>query len=83
MLGSKAEGAGWEAPAEGAAGHLYLGLLVVLVLDAVDLLQQVAHPVNLGENTTAGVTAALALLLYEHLPSLPVSNVCVTPTAPL
>lgn len=64
-------------------GQLYLGLLVVFVLDAIDLLKQVAHPVNLGENTTAGVTAALSLLVYDHLPSLPVSNAHVTLRAPL
>lgn len=82
MLSSKAEGSGWKPPAREPPGHLYLGLLVVFVLDAVDLLKQVAHPVNLGDNTTVGVTAALFLLVYDHLPSLPLSNVHVTPRAP-
>lgn len=51
--------------------RLYLGLLVVFVLDAVDLLKQVAHPVNLGKKTAVRVPATLSLLFRDHLPSLP------------
>lgn len=42
--------------------HPYLGLLVVFVLNAIDLLKQVAHAVNLGRKITVGVPAALPLL---------------------
>lgn len=54
--------------------RLYLGLLVVFVLDAVDLLKQVAHPVNLGKKTPVRVPATLSLLFNDHLPSLPESK---------
>lgn len=50
---------------------LYLGLLVVFVLNAVDLLKQVAHSVNLGKKTAVRVPAALSLLFRDHLPSFP------------
>lgn len=61
--------------------RFYLGLLVVFVLDAVDLLKQIAHPVNLGKKTIVGVPAALSLLLHDNLPSSLCQNVHITPTA--
>lgn len=55
-------------PAPGSTTGTYLGLLVVLVLDAVDLLEQVAHPVHLEGREAS-----------DHLPLPPHSRVPLHP----